>query len=281
MSDEQKRIEELENQLKIAKLEKEIAELKADNSQIQEKFVSKKKQKEDDKKQEKELQEQEDYMDFAKCIGLIGNSPEQIQNNLKRKIDSGKKISIAEYSQFNINEQFKYLGRVNWLTLPLYLLGCVSYGLRMLKKHPFKAVGALILVWLISLTWQGDDLSTTTNVQKELKSSEVTQLSAEDKCKKALGKEKLSDEDIIICSEDLGIYVYRDENNSKNDYSSCQLGDLIGDDVKTISYNNMSIDYHSEDFSETQVKKLASECNKEGVKNQSEMNCCINLKMYP
>lgn len=44
MSDEQKRIEELENQLKIVKLEKELAEEKAKNNISERKSVSKKEQ---------------------------------------------------------------------------------------------------------------------------------------------------------------------------------------------------------------------------------------------
>lgn len=114
---------------------------------------------------------------------------------------------------------------------------------------------------------------------QQVKSKTMTSL---EQCKEALGKKNLSDEDIIICNENLGINVYKDtKSNSKSDYSSCQLGDMIGQDVETIDYNGMSIDYHSDDFTEKQIKKLASECSKEGIKNQSEMNCCINLKMYP
>lgn len=85
-----------------------------------------------------------------------------------------------------------------------------------------------------------------------------------------------------------GVYdVIREAENPElpakiipNKYSSCELGDLVGDDVKRIKYNEYKIDYHKKDFNKKEIIKLADECLLEGVSNQREMDCCMTIKMY-
>ena len=64
-------------------------------------------------------------------------------------------------------------------------------------------------------------------------------------------------------------------------YMNCELGDLVGDDVKRIKVAGFNVDYHSNDFSKKQVKLLAKECKKEGVFTQYQMDCCMTMKMFP
>ena len=59
------------------------------------------------------------------------------------------------------------------------------------------------------------------------------------------------------------------------------MGDLVGDDIETIKYNNYSIDYHEADFSKKQIENFAKKCIKEGVKTRYQMDCCVRSKMYP
>ena len=67
--------------------------------------------------------------------------------------------------------------------------------------------------------------------------------------------------------------------NSK--YSNCELGDLVGDDVERIEYQNFYIDYHTEDFKKSQIEDFAQKCVNDNVNNQYEMDCCVRMKMYP
>lgn len=64
-------------------------------------------------------------------------------------------------------------------------------------------------------------------------------------------------------------------------YSNCELGDLVGDDVERMVYENFYIDYHTEDFSKSQIKDYAKKCLDDNVKNQYQMDCCVRMKMYP
>ncbi len=68
---------------------------------------------------------------------------------------------------------------------------------------------------------------------------------------------------------------------SQNKYTNCEMGDLLGDDVETISYKNLMIDYHSTEFSAAEIKNIASECYKDGATTQEQMSCCARQKMYP
>ena len=81
-----------------------------------------------------------------------------------------------------------------------------------------------------------------------------------------------------------GIYfLFQKEtvNNVNDKYLNCELGDLVGDDVERIRYNNFDVDYHSEDFSKDQIEKFAKECINDNVKDQYQMDCCMTIKMYP
>ena len=80
-----------------------------------------------------------------------------------------------------------------------------------------------------------------------------------------------------------GVYnLIRDAEAPKLEkYSNCELGDIVGDDVKDLSYKDFWIYYHSKDFSKKQMKQFANECLKEGVHTQWDMDCCTRYKMYP
>lgn len=67
----------------------------------------------------------------------------------------------------------------------------------------------------------------------------------------------------------------------QNKYSFCELGDLVGKDVKRIKYQYYNVDYHTKDFTQKEVLEFAKECLLEGVVTQSEMDCCMINKMYP
>ena len=73
----------------------------------------------------------------------------------------------------------------------------------------------------------------------------------------------------------------KQNNNINSKYSNCELGDLVGDDVKRIKYQNFYIDYHTEDFTKLQIEDFAQKCVNDNVKNQYEMDCCVRMEMYP
>ena len=73
----------------------------------------------------------------------------------------------------------------------------------------------------------------------------------------------------------------KQNNNINSKYSNCELGDLVGDDVKRIKYQNFYIDYHTEDFTKLQIEDFAQKCIEDKVKDQYQMDCCIRMKMYP
>lgn len=74
-------------------------------------------------------------------------------------------------------------------------------------------------------------------------------------------------------------------DNSANDTgASCQLGDLIGEDVEVVKYNGIyehDIQYHTSDFSPEDIKKMAKQCEAEGGVYGEDFDCCISQKMYP
>ena len=80
-----------------------------------------------------------------------------------------------------------------------------------------------------------------------------------------------------------GVYnVIRDAEAPKLEkYSNCELGDIVGDDVKGFNYKDFWIYYHTNDFSKKQMKQFANECIKEGVYTQWDMDCCTRFKMFP
>ena len=64
-------------------------------------------------------------------------------------------------------------------------------------------------------------------------------------------------------------------------YLNCELGDLVGDDVERMEYQNFYIDYHTEDFTKSQVEAFGKKCVEDNVKTQYQMDCCVRRKMYP
>ena len=89
---------------------------------------------------------------------------------------------------------------------------------------------------------------------------------------------------IVILGLLFGIgYLFKNKYDSSinSKYSNCELGDLVGDDVERIGYQKFYIDYHTEDFTKSQIKDFAQKCVNDNVKNQYEMDCCVRMKMYP
>lgn len=66
-----------------------------------------------------------------------------------------------------------------------------------------------------------------------------------------------------------------------NNFTMCELGDFLGDDVDKIEYKNYNLEYYPSDYSKNQVKKFADECSKLGANSQYQMDCCVRFKMYP
>jgi len=89
--------------------------------------------------------------------------------------------------------------------------------------------------------------------------------------------------------EVIGVYVViRDAEDPKfskeaisKKYSNCELGDLVGKDVKRIKHYNYNLDYHSKDFKKKEIINFANECLFKGVESQYEMDCCLTEQMYP
>lgn len=65
----------------------------------------------------------------------------------------------------------------------------------------------------------------------------------------------------------------------KIDYSNCQIGDFLGE-VKQIKYKKFVI-YYPLSHTPKQIEEFALQCEKEGVKKQTEMDCCMRAKIYP
>ena len=89
---------------------------------------------------------------------------------------------------------------------------------------------------------------------------------------------------IVILGFSFGFnYLFQNKQdvNINSKYSNCELGDLVGDDVERIEYQNFYIDYHAEDFTKSQIEEFAQKCVDEAIKNQYQMDCCTRMKMYP
>ncbi len=78
-----------------------------------------------------------------------------------------------------------------------------------------------------------------------------------------------------------GLFFGLDGQTKHPDYSACELGDLVGDDVERIQYDGYNLDYHTKDFTNEKVINFARRCINEKVSNQYEMDCCLTYKMYP
>lgn len=78
-----------------------------------------------------------------------------------------------------------------------------------------------------------------------------------------------------------GLYFGMNDATKHPDYSFCELGDLVGDDVERIMYEGYTLDYHTKDFSHKQIIDFARRCIAENVSSQYEMSCCLTYRMYP
>ena len=58
------------------------------------------------------------------------------------------------------------------------------------------------------------------------------------------------------------LFKNKHDSNINSKYSNCELGDLVGDDVERIEYQNFYIDYHTEDFTKSQIEDFAQKCVK-------------------
>lgn len=78
-------------------------------------------------------------------------------------------------------------------------------------------------------------------------------------------------------------YLFQDKQdvNINSKYSNCELGDLVGNDVERMEFQNFYVDYHAKDFTKSQIKGFAQKCIDEAIKNQYQMDCCTRMKMYP
>lgn len=87
---------------------------------------------------------------------------------------------------------------------------------------------------------------------------------------------------IFIIGLGFGIYyLTQTKQDADLKYSNCELGDLVGDDVERLPYQNYYVDYHTEDFTKSQIEDYAKTCLDDGIKNQYQMDCCVRMKMYP
>lgn len=146
MSDEQKRIEELEQQLKIAKIEKELAELKNEISQEQ-KPVSKRKQKKLDKELE-EKEEQETLDNIYKAF--LGLDNKTTRTTILEKLENTKKrILVSEYLILNGTQQKTYKSRVNWFSLLLYPCAIAAYLVALFFQNPWRNSLIFAAMWFL------------------------------------------------------------------------------------------------------------------------------------
>jgi len=72
-----------------------------------------------------------------------------------------------------------------------------------------------------------------------------------------------------------------DYKAATNNYTFCQIGDLMADDVTDLVYKGYDVDYVASDFSEQQVKNFIDSCLDEGINTQAQVYCCLRCKMYP
>ena len=95
-------------------------------------------------------------------------------------------------------------------------------------------------------------------------------------------KKKIFITTIAILGFSFGIFFLSQNKQDPNSkYLNCELGDLVGDDVERITYQSFDIDYHTEDFTNSQIEDYAKMCLDDGVKNQYQMDCCMRINMYP
>lgn len=294
MSDEQKKIEELEQQLKIAKMEKELAKLKANNSKQNEKQsqgndmpkISKKMQKELDKGlQEKEEQEAANNV-FNLFVGSEGKTRETVLRKLE---NSKKRILVSEYFLLSMKQQDTYKSRVNWFSWLLYPFGLVFYLIALFFQHPWE--NSLILALLIFLF--GNPFSNNYTFNKEtgescqkLKvaggndrwfcSTDVENLRNFGGCSQTKQYQKevqaginsgfINDSIIYNMCATAGIYEkaneIKEESHIENETS------------KKINVHGINVNL-ANSYLEKETKKIAEECYAFGNTNEESLNSCI------
>ena len=64
-------------------------------------------------------------------------------------------------------------------------------------------------------------------------------------------------------------------------YDSCQLGDLIGDNVEYIEYKGATIQFYTDEYTKDSATALAQACEAEGANTPDRLACCAAKKMFP
>jgi len=308
MSDEQKKIDELEQQLKIAKMEKELAELKNENSQEQ-KPVSKKKQKELDKElEEKEEQQALDnvYKDF---LGIKDKTREIVLEKLE---NTKSKILVSEYFLLKGKEQSKYSSRVNWFSLLLYPCAKVAYLIAIFFQHPWRNSLIFLAMYFIlgnpfsdknDIVEQSDGnycikLQILDGAERQFCSSDRDALNHFQACakSKALETKMVSSTENEIVNEATGNIIYTAcsvqnsdiyEAGSMNDpeviFNMSREGDSpdseYNDDpevsVKTIEIYGIPVSYASGAFTKEEIQKYAQDCYDNNYTDKDSLNECV------
>lgn len=296
MSDEEKRIEKLEQQLKIAKMEKELAELKNENSQGHN--VSKKKQKRQDKELE-EKEEQKSLDDVYEAFLYLANKP--TRETILEKLENTKnKILVSEYFILDETQQKTYKSRVNWFSLLLYPCATVAYLVALFFQHPWRNS----LIFLAMLFILGNPFSDKNKIieqsngtyciklhildgeERQFCSNSRNDLNHFQACarSKALGSKAKELTENKIYNESM-IYnecsfptIYEKEQNQQKDIENPD--GVIGDEnFKTFTFQGINITYNPDLSTEQEVKKAATECYNDGIISEDGLNQCIGTKL--
>lgn len=309
MSDEQKKIDELEQQLKIAKMEKELAELKNENSQEQNN-VSKKKRKKQDKELE-EKEEQKSLDDVYEAFLYLANKP--TRETILEKLENTKnKILVSEYFILDETQQKTYKSRVNWFSLLLYPCATVAYLVALFFQHPWRNS----LIFLAMLFILGNPFSDENTIIEQSDGSYCIKLHILDGAErqfcsnnrddlnhfqacarsKALGtkaKELMENtitNDSMIYNECFFPTIYEKEQNQQNGIENPD--GVIGDEststgneseynddpevsVKTIEIYGIPVSYASGAFTKEEIQKYAQDCYDNNYTDKDSLNECV------
>lgn len=81
-----------------------------------------------------------------------------------------------------------------------------------------------------------------------------------------------------------GTYTLPKQSNPNDQgaiYDSCQLGDLIGDNVDYIEYKGATIQFYTDEYTKDSATALAQACEAEGANTPDRLACCAAKKMFP
>lgn len=309
MSDEEKRIEELEQQLKIAKMEKELAELKNENSQEQ-KPISKKKQKELNKELE-EKEKQKSLDDVYDAFIYLGSKP--TRETILEKLETTKsKLLISESFLLNDKEQVTYNPRVNWFSMLLYPCAVIAYLVAKFLQNPWRNS----LIFLAMLFILGNPFSDKNTIieqsggtyciklhildgaERQFCSNNRDDLNHFQACarSKALGSkakeltENKRFNESMIYNECFFPTIYEKEQNQQKDIENPDgaIGDEsastgneseYNDDpevsVKTIEIYGIPVSYASGAFTKEEIQKYAQDCYDNNYTDKDSLNECV------